>query len=322
MISLFEMLRPNTSVADIIANITPENAKVKDELGRTPLHFAQSPEVVRALVRAGADVNARDRGGWTPLHTVQRPEVIQALVRAGADVNARNHYRETPLQLASLSALHLIPRPGTVRALQDEVTQATRWSPAKVAWGSAVMRSTNAVFDLDNFAEPYTIADSLQQELHNKGVNRFSHILRNTITSGKLTFADRLLSELITHSGCPVTIARAKEAQKLIADLTPKERSTSHSGGASAAAGFVSAEDAPRAGAGGPLTAEQRAELHEAPKKEPVAPHPTFAEIRDIRIKRLTGEQSSPKTHVERLREQQVERLREQQAAAKKGPEL
>jgi len=316
MISLFEMLLTNAPVADIIANINPENAKEKDKLGRTPLHYARSPEVVQALVRAGADVNARDILLWTPLHEARSSEAVQALSNAGADVNATNHAGRTPLQIASLSAAHWVPCQGTVRALQDEVTQATRWSPARAAWGSAVMRSTNAVFDLDDFAEPYTIADMLAQELNKKGVNRFSHMLRNTITSGKLTkeFADRLLSDIVAHSGSPVTIARAKEAHKLIENLTPKERSTSHSGGASAAAGFVSAEDDAPAGAGGPLTAEQRAELHEAPKKEPVALRPTFAEIRAKRIKRFAQEKSSPKTHVERLEEQQV--------AAKKGPGL
>ncbi|MBC6412392.1 MAG: ankyrin repeat domain-containing protein, partial [Hyphomonadaceae bacterium] len=64
-----------------------------------PLHRAAdkgSAETVTALVRAGAEVNARDENGWTPLHRAARrgnPKTVAALVRAGADVKARNNRR-------------------------------------------------------------------------------------------------------------------------------------------------------------------------------------------------------------------------------------
>jgi ankyrin repeat protein len=62
------------------------------------------PEVVRALVRAGADVNAC--GGViraTPLHMAARRghvEIARALLDLGADVNARSRKGDTPLQRA------------------------------------------------------------------------------------------------------------------------------------------------------------------------------------------------------------------------------
>ena len=61
-----------------------------------PLHaaaaHARDPAVITAMVRAGADVNAR--GDWdnTPLHEAAEngtPGVVRALLEAGADVNAR-----------------------------------------------------------------------------------------------------------------------------------------------------------------------------------------------------------------------------------------
>lgn len=49
------------------------------------------------------DPSARDRNGWTPLHEAVRdsqPDVVAALLAAGADVNARIDFGSTPLLLA------------------------------------------------------------------------------------------------------------------------------------------------------------------------------------------------------------------------------
>ena len=75
----------------------------------TPLHraamFSTTPAIVTALVKAGADVNARAENGWTPLHaagTSKTPAIVTALVKAGADVNARNENGGwTPLHVAA-----------------------------------------------------------------------------------------------------------------------------------------------------------------------------------------------------------------------------
>ena len=74
----------------------------------TPLHLAAEsnpdPNVVRALLEAGADVGARAYYGQTPLHfagTNENSEVAALLLEAGADVNARERMGRTPLHAAA-----------------------------------------------------------------------------------------------------------------------------------------------------------------------------------------------------------------------------
>jgi ankyrin repeat protein len=80
--------------------------------GKTLLHFASGAgclSVVESLLRLGADANTKDGGGHTPLYTVANecgsetaPEIVRALVRAGGDVNAcGGATRATPLHMAA-----------------------------------------------------------------------------------------------------------------------------------------------------------------------------------------------------------------------------
>jgi ankyrin repeat protein len=79
--------------------------------GRTPLYCTANecasktgPEVVRALVRAGADVNlCCGVTRATALHAAARRghvEIAQALLESGAAVDARDRKGHTPLQRA------------------------------------------------------------------------------------------------------------------------------------------------------------------------------------------------------------------------------
>ena len=80
--------------------------------GRTLLHFASGAgclSMVESLLRLGADPNTQDRGGHTPLYRVANecgsdagPEIVRALVSAGAEVNACGGVtRTTPLHMAA-----------------------------------------------------------------------------------------------------------------------------------------------------------------------------------------------------------------------------
>lgn len=78
-----------------------------DGYGGTPLHccvvYDRGP-MTRWLLELGADARARCGGGRTPLHRAAHVGAARALVNAGADVNARDRWQCTPLYLAVSAA--------------------------------------------------------------------------------------------------------------------------------------------------------------------------------------------------------------------------
>lgn len=95
-----------------IARIIRENPAMRDArtgLGSTPLHMAATnPDVsaLKALLTAGADVNAKDVDGNTPLHMSaysNKFEHTKLLLEAGADVNAVSTGGRTPVAMARKS---------------------------------------------------------------------------------------------------------------------------------------------------------------------------------------------------------------------------
>ncbi len=83
-----------------------KNIYERDENGRTVLHYAVDAKTVRLLVEKGANVNAADVRGHTALHLAimeKRLEVVRELIKSGADVNAEEYGNKcTPLHLACM----------------------------------------------------------------------------------------------------------------------------------------------------------------------------------------------------------------------------
>jgi ankyrin repeat protein len=99
------------SGADIekILKANPAMRDARTGLGSMPLHLAATnPDVtaVKALLAAGADVNAKDMDNNTPLHMAaytNRVENAKALLEAGADVNVVSTGGRTPMAMARKS---------------------------------------------------------------------------------------------------------------------------------------------------------------------------------------------------------------------------
>ena len=86
--------------------------EARNEKDVTPLHVAAGysdiPAIVTALLKAGADLEARDERGWTPLHWAaaynEVPSVVETLLHAGAGVEAKSYEGATPLLVAALKS--------------------------------------------------------------------------------------------------------------------------------------------------------------------------------------------------------------------------
>lgn len=78
----------------------------RNELSNQPLHAAAAGrhvEVCRALLAAGADVNATQHGGFTPLHEAAQSgdvELTELFLSAGAELSAKDVDGRTAIDLA------------------------------------------------------------------------------------------------------------------------------------------------------------------------------------------------------------------------------
>ena len=150
--------------------------------GETPLHGAASrsmnyaPSVVRFLIEAGADVDAKtEYYGATPLHhAVREPglsvvEIVDVLIGAGANVDARDREAQTPLHMASST---YSPNAVVVQALIDAGADPTAQdrngrTPLHVAAGSRYVKNQESLTVLiDAGADPNARAGNGWTPLH------------------------------------------------------------------------------------------------------------------------------------------------------------
>ena len=85
------------------------DVNAKDKLGEAPLHIAAVRgynEITSLLIAEGADVNTRNQHGLTPLHAAAwsgHKETVALLIAKGANINAKDEDGVTPLHVSALS---------------------------------------------------------------------------------------------------------------------------------------------------------------------------------------------------------------------------
>ncbi|MDO4551043.1 MAG: ankyrin repeat domain-containing protein [Planctomycetia bacterium] len=90
------------------------DVNITNHVGRTLLHSAQDPELVKFCIHHGADVNAKDRYQKTPLHyfrSIYGYEIVKLLLEAGAGVHEKDLDGRTPL--------FYVENPETIQLMMD-----------------------------------------------------------------------------------------------------------------------------------------------------------------------------------------------------------
>ena len=94
--------RGHTEVVKILLKAGAD-VNANDNHGLTPSHCAAGeghPEAAKILLKAGAEVNAKDKNGWTSLHWAAfrgYTETAKVLLKARAEANAKDKWGKTPL---------------------------------------------------------------------------------------------------------------------------------------------------------------------------------------------------------------------------------
>lgn len=135
----------DAAAADIL--VTEDEELLVTPTLNTPLHEAAwhgDREEIFALLRQGADVNARGEEGWTPLHITAADgdwKIACLLLSRGADPNARAHDGRAPLHWAVMGSHYevvqvLLAAGADVNARSDDGMTAIQWPRT---WGDTTM---------------------------------------------------------------------------------------------------------------------------------------------------------------------------------------
>ncbi len=115
-----------TAIKLIKAN--PKLIKETDNSERTPLHLASrfaKADLVKFLIKNGADLDARSYNNFTPLHVCSTAASAELLVKSGADTTLIDSWGKTALQYAILQGRKEIAEAMIAAGAKVDLTTAT-----------------------------------------------------------------------------------------------------------------------------------------------------------------------------------------------------
>lgn len=198
-----------------------------DDQGQAPIHIASARgqlEALRWLIKKGADPAGPRGSANTALHTAKNPEIVSALLAAGADANRLNAKGDT-----ALHAQVRLGRASMVKALIEAGADANRSNARGVVPLAEIGRGEAhevARFLLDAGADPFLRDEDGNTPLH-RAIARIQdeqvfvlfHVKFPTVWDESNRLGETLLLRL-------VSTGHGTLAQRIEADLAGSRRST------------------------------------------------------------------------------------------------
>lgn len=190
-----------------------------DDLGFAPLHAAaifDRADVIRLLLKHGAEINAESASGTTPLHDACRfgsPEAIKVLIESGADTAKRNKFGHKALSMCSKPHRRLFRRIAREAGVDDgQVSDPDTWV---------------------HFEEPSDASDSEGEgSSESDGTGDGETSFRALLYTGGISREERKLQQMlaIMNRMSPAKKAPAKERRPLKRPSSRKDSSDDEDG--------------------------------------------------------------------------------------------
>jgi ankyrin repeat protein len=143
----------------------------------------QTPEMVKALLASGADINAVDDAGYTPITALlydygpaESAASLQVLVSAGANIEVQNVYMAPPLAIATQFEHHASMRILLDHGANIEALSGDQETPLMLACGSGLTESARIL--LERGASPNARSQNMGTPLSLARQNGHSDIVR------------------------------------------------------------------------------------------------------------------------------------------------